>query len=101
MKMEIQFRSIRPDAGAVKETIEVDGQLGIDPAAVKAGDLLWISSQFAGNAQGLVTAPDASSQVDFIFPSAGGYLRGRWDNGRSAVASEGIRLRSQRRVRRI
>ena len=71
MKMEIQFRSIRPDAGAVKEIIHVDGQLGIDPAAVKAGDLLWISSQFAGDAQGLVTAPDASSQVDFIFRRLG------------------------------
>ena len=67
IKMEIQFRSIRPDAGAVKEIIHVDGQLGIDPAAVKAADLLWISNQFAGDRQGLVTAPDAASQVDYIF----------------------------------
>ena len=67
MKMEIQFRSIRPDHGAVKEIIEVEGQLGIDPAAVKAGDLLWVSSQFAGGSRGLVTAPDAPSQVDFLF----------------------------------
>ena len=72
MKMEIQFRSIRPGHGTVKEIIEVEGgQLGIDPAAVKAGDLLWTSSQFAGGVKGLATAPDASSQVDFLFRRLG------------------------------
>lgn len=68
IKMEIQFRSIRPEHGAVKEIIKVaGGQLGIDPAAVKAGDLLWISGQFAGDSKGRVTASDAPSQVDFLF----------------------------------
>lgn len=68
IKMEIQFRSIRPDMGVVKELIDVEGgQLGIDPPAVRTGDLLWISGQFAGNESGLSTDPDPASQVEAIF----------------------------------
>lgn len=68
MKMEIQFRSIRPGFGATKEIVSTGRPwLGHQPEAVKAGELLWISGQFAGDATGLSTSPDAASQLESIF----------------------------------
>jgi enamine deaminase RidA (YjgF/YER057c/UK114 family) len=71
-KMEIQFRSIRPGYGATKEIVSTGREwLGHEPEAVKADNLLWISGQFAGDASGLLTSPDAPSQFEFILDRLG------------------------------
>ncbi len=62
--MELQARFLRPDKGATKQIVEGPGHgFGYQSAGVKAGGLLWISSQYApASAMG-----DAAREADAIF----------------------------------
>ena len=67
IRMEIQFRSIRPEHGVTKQVLAGDDrQLGHEPRAVQTGNLLWISGQLAGDKDGPLTDGNAASQVDNI-----------------------------------
>jgi len=51
-RMEAQFRCLIPDSGLKKEAVDGPGAgFGYQSAAVKVGQLLWISSQVADNEQ--------------------------------------------------
>ena len=68
VRMEHLSQAIRPGFGVEREVIST----GADPLqheseAIRAGELLWISGQFAGGADGLRTAPDTASQIDYLF----------------------------------
>jgi enamine deaminase RidA (YjgF/YER057c/UK114 family) len=68
MKMEIQFRSIRPGYGVEKEIISANlPTLGHEPAAIRVGSLLWMSGQFAINDDGDILEKGAAGQLDHIF----------------------------------
>jgi enamine deaminase RidA (YjgF/YER057c/UK114 family) len=68
MRMEIQFRSIRPGQGVEKKVFPKDElQLGHEPRAVQTGNLLWISGQLAADGRGRVGSSDPASQVHHIF----------------------------------
>lgn len=74
VSIEHLTQSIRPGLGAQKEIIEVDGEqpASHESIAVKAGDLLWVSSLYATRpGGGLATAPDARSQLEQIFERLG------------------------------
>ena len=61
MRMEIQFRSIRPGHGVTKQVLATDDrQLGHEVRGVRTGNLLWISGQLAGDKDGALTDGDAS-----------------------------------------
>jgi enamine deaminase RidA (YjgF/YER057c/UK114 family) len=76
LKMELQFRSIRPGFGANKEIVSTgDEPLSWESEAVRAGSLLWITGQFAGGPDGLKTAPDTDSQIAYIFKRLDGICR--------------------------
>jgi enamine deaminase RidA (YjgF/YER057c/UK114 family) len=64
LRMELQARFLRPDRGATKQIVEGPGHgFGYQSAGVKAGGLLWISSQYApANAAG-----DAAREAGAIF----------------------------------
>jgi 2-iminobutanoate/2-iminopropanoate deaminase len=70
VNIEHLTQSIRPGQGATKEIIEVEGEqpASHESVAVKAGDLVWVSSLYANRpGGGLATAPDARSQLEDIF----------------------------------
>ena len=70
VNIEHLTQSIRPGHGASKEIIEVAGErpASHESVAVKAGELLWVSSLYAAQpGGGLATAPDARSQLEPIF----------------------------------
>ena len=68
MKMEIQFRSIRPGYGVEKEIVSTGRDwLGREPEAVRAGDLLWVSGQLAVDAKGSPTGHDTAGQLTYLF----------------------------------
>ena len=70
VNIEHLTQSIRPGAGATKEIIEVPGEesMSHESVAVKAGDLVWVSSLYAARpGGGLATSPDARSQLEEIF----------------------------------
>jgi enamine deaminase RidA (YjgF/YER057c/UK114 family) len=69
MKMELQFRTMRPDQGVTRESISLPGSAlpRVESDAVKVGDLLWIGGQLAADREGPVTSPDAETQLDYIF----------------------------------
>lgn len=68
MKMELQFRSIRPGFGAKKEVVSTGvAPLSYESEAIKAGFLLWITGQLAGGTDGLRTEKNAHSQIEYIF----------------------------------
>jgi enamine deaminase RidA (YjgF/YER057c/UK114 family) len=68
MKMETMFQSIRPGFGVEKEVVSTGADpLGYESEAVKAGPLLWTSGLLAGGRDGLLSAPDAPSQLRHIF----------------------------------
>lgn len=68
MKMESMFQSVRPGFAVEKQVVSTGAEpLGYESEAVKAGPLLWISGQLAGGRDGLHTAPDAPSQLSYVF----------------------------------
>lgn len=69
MKMELQFRTMRPDAGVTRQTISLPGGVlpGVESDAVKVGHLLWIGGQLAADREGPVTGADPEIQLDYIF----------------------------------
>lgn len=68
VKLEAIFQSIRPGLGAKKEVVATGTEpLAHESEAIKAGPLLWISQQFAGDRGGRRTSPSARSQLDYIF----------------------------------
>ena len=67
-KTEGIFQSIRPGFGAERSVVETgSGQLTYESEAIKAGPLLWVSGQIAGNEEGLLTEPDGVSQARYAF----------------------------------
>jgi enamine deaminase RidA (YjgF/YER057c/UK114 family) len=68
VKTEFMARSIRPGFGIEKEIVSSTERGILDqPDAVKAGPLLWISGQYAVDAEGkLETGPDTGSQLDLL-----------------------------------
>ena len=67
-KSEVIFQSIRPGFGAERSVVETGtGQLTHESEGIKAGPLLWISGQLAGDESGLLTEPDGISQVRYAF----------------------------------
>jgi enamine deaminase RidA (YjgF/YER057c/UK114 family) len=69
LKMELQFRSIRPGHDVERELISLPGAAlpGVESDAVGVGDLLWIGGQLAADSNGLATGNDVESQLDYIF----------------------------------
>ena len=68
VKMEHLTQTLRPGFGATKEVISTSaGPLAHEPEAIKAGPLLWISQLAAGDRSGPHSAPDARSQLEYIF----------------------------------
>jgi len=86
LRMELQARFLRPDKGAAKEIVEGPGHgFGYQSAAVKAGGLLWVSSQYAPAAvQG-----DAAREAAAIFAQLAEVAR----NG-GADLSNALRVRA-------
>ena len=67
VKCEFICQSIRPGFGLEREVVSS----GNDPLlheseAIKAGDLLWISGQYAGGADGLATKAETADQLDYL-----------------------------------
>lgn len=76
VKLEHQVRAIRPAFGATREVVTTGaGGLAHEAEAIKAGSLLWISQQYAGDRGGLRSAEDTESQVRFIFDRIGELCR--------------------------
>jgi enamine deaminase RidA (YjgF/YER057c/UK114 family) len=72
MKMESMCQAIRPGFGVIKEVVSTGvPTLSHESEAIRARPLLWISGQLAGDAGGLLTAPDTPSQLAFIFRRLG------------------------------
>jgi enamine deaminase RidA (YjgF/YER057c/UK114 family) len=68
LKMEHLSQAIRGDSAIKKEVISTgEAQLGPESEAVRAGNLLWISGQYAGGAEGLRCRPDGASQLEYLF----------------------------------
>jgi enamine deaminase RidA (YjgF/YER057c/UK114 family) len=68
VRMEQLPQAIRPGHGACKEVVSTGADpLGHESEAVKAGPLLWISQQYAGDRSTGRAAGDARSQIDEIF----------------------------------
>ncbi len=72
VKTEFICRSIRPGFGIERELVSS----GNDPLlheseAIKAGNLLWISGQYAGGVDGLATKPDTVDQLDYLMGTLG------------------------------
>jgi 2-iminobutanoate/2-iminopropanoate deaminase len=66
VKMEQQVRGLIPGRGADREVITTDtGRLAHEAEAVRAGDLVWMSHQYARTAAGT----GAEHEVDEIFAS--------------------------------
>jgi enamine deaminase RidA (YjgF/YER057c/UK114 family) len=68
VKTEFIARSMRPGFGIEREVVSS----GNDPItheaeAVKAGNLLWISGQYAGGEDGLATKAKTADQLEYIF----------------------------------
>jgi len=67
VKTEFLCRSIRPGFGMTKEVVSTGAEPLLHEAeAAKAGPLLWTSSVYAGDAGGLRSRPDTSSQIEHI-----------------------------------
>ncbi|MEA2407190.1 MAG: hypothetical protein QOE69_1309 [Thermoleophilaceae bacterium] len=68
VKMEQLPQAIRPGFGATKEIVgSVEDAVAYESPAVKAGQLLWISQQYAGGRRGLEPAEDTRTQLDDVF----------------------------------
>ena len=68
VRMEHLTQTLRPGFGATKEVISTGVEpFAREPEAIKAGPLLWISQVVAGDRSGARSAPDARSQLDYIF----------------------------------
>lgn len=68
VKMEHLTQTLRPGFGATREVISTGAEsLAHEPEAIKAGPLLWISQLAAGDRSGPHSAPDARSQLEYIF----------------------------------
>ena len=68
VKMEHLTKTLRPGAGMTREVISTGSEtLAHEPEAIKAGPILWISQLAAGGPGGLKSAPDARSQLEYIF----------------------------------
>lgn len=68
IRMELQFRAIRPGFGIEKEIVTTDLEtLGHEPVATRAGSLLWISGQLGGGQAGVVGDGSAQTQLREIF----------------------------------
>jgi enamine deaminase RidA (YjgF/YER057c/UK114 family) len=68
IKMEHLTQAICRSSSLRKEVIST-GSEQIEPCAegVRAGNLLWISGQYAGGAAGLYCRPDSASQLEYLF----------------------------------
>lgn len=68
IRMELQFRSIRPGFGLEKEIIETGlVTFGHEPVATRAGSLLWISGQLGGDLNGVCGDGSTPAQLREIF----------------------------------
>jgi enamine deaminase RidA (YjgF/YER057c/UK114 family) len=68
IRMELQFRSLRPGFGITKEIVETDlVTFGEEPVATRAGSLLWISGQLGGTLEGVVGDGGIQAQLSEIF----------------------------------
>ena len=67
VKTEFIARSTRPGFGIEREAVSSGNDPLLHEAeAMKAGNLLWISGQFAGGVDGLATKPGTAEQLDHI-----------------------------------
>jgi len=68
VKTEFIARSMRPGFGIEREVVSSGNDPLLHEAeAVKAGNLLWISGQYAGGADGLNTKAATKDQLEYIF----------------------------------
>jgi len=68
LRVEMQFRSVRPGFGIDKQIIETDLEtLGHEPVATRAGSLLWTSGQLGGGRNGVAGNGSTEAQLEEIF----------------------------------
>lgn len=72
IRVEMQFRSIRPGYGIDKQIIETDLEtFGHEPVATRAGSLLWTSGQLGGGRDGVAGNGSTEAQLEEIFRRLG------------------------------
>ena len=68
VKTEFIAQSIRPGFGLQREVVSSGEEpLLHESEAVRAGNLLWISGQYAGGVEGLRSKPHTADQLEFLF----------------------------------